>query len=96
MKEKEQNKPSPYDEIASLKKQVAGLKGYNKQLRTANENAENELEKVSDALSTANEGIANLMSDIKTMSRKKSDLTTTINNYNNLPWWRKIFVFKLG
>ena len=106
MTQKEQNKPSLQEEITSLKRQLAGSKGRNKQLAEENRVLKNkisllegdnskEVEQLRDALATANGKITNYKSELHTTKVKLSDYKGIIEWYNELPWWRKMFVFKL-
>ena len=106
MKQEEQNKPSLQEEVSSLKRQLAGSKGRNKQLAEENKNlkekicsvaADNELEveKLKDALATANEQISNHKSELYTAKVKLSDYKCIIEWYNELPWWKKVFVKRI-
>ena len=107
MTQKEQNKPSLQEEIASLKRQLAGSKGRNKQLAEENNVFKNkisllegdnnkEVEQLRDALSTANESIANYKSELYETKIKLTDYKAFIEWYNELPWWKKMFVKRIG
>lgn len=106
MTQKEQNKPSLQDEITSLKRQLAGSKGRNKQLAEENRVLKNkisllegdnskEVEQLRDAFATANESIADYRSQLNITHVTLSDYKAIVEWYNELPWWRKMFVFRL-
>ena len=106
MTQKEQNKPSLQEEITSLKRQLAGSKGRNKQLVEENRVLKNkisllegdnskEVEQLRDALATANESIANYKSELYETKIKLTDYKAIVEWYNELPWWKRIFVKKL-
>lgn len=106
MTQKEQNKPYLQDEITSLKRQLAGSKGRNKQLAEENKVLKNkisllegdnskEVEQLRDALATANESIANYSSQLNRTHVTLSDYKAIVEWYNELPWWRKMFVWRL-
>lgn len=106
MKQEKQNKPSLQEEVSSLKRQLAGSKGRNKQLAEENMVLKNkisllegdnskEVEQLRDALSTANESIANYKSELYETKIKLTDYKAIVELYNELPWWRKVFLFRL-
>ena len=106
MKQEKQNKPSLQEEVSSLKRQLAGSKGRNKQLVEENRVLKNkisllegdnskEVEQLRDALSTANESIANYKSELYETKIKLTDYKAIVEWYNELPWWKKIFVKRL-
>lgn len=103
MKKNEPNvKPSFEEEITSLKRQLAGSKGRNKQLTEENSAMKDrifvytkEIERLKDALSTANESIANYKSELYETKIKLTDYKAFIEWYNELPWWKKVFVSRI-
>lgn len=106
MKQEEQIKPSLQEEVTSLKRQLAGAKGRNKQLTEENKNlkvklknflANNEIKvrKLNETITWANEQISNYKSEMHTTKVKLSGYKGIIEWYNELPWWKKIFVWKL-
>lgn len=103
MKKNEPNvKPSFEEEITSLKRQLAGSKGRNKQLTEENSAMKDrifgytkEIERLKDALSTANESIANYKSELYETKIKLTDYKAFIEWYNELPWWKKVFVKRI-
>ena len=93
-------------DLAHWKKVAAGLKGRNKQLVEENRVLKNkisllegdnskEVEQLRDALSTANESIANYKSELYETKIKLTDYKAIVEWYNELPWWRKVFLFRL-
>lgn len=106
MTQKEQNKSSLQDEITSLKRQLAGSKGRNKQLLEENRVLKNkisllegdnskEVEQLRDALATANESIANYKSELYETKIKLTDYKAIVEWYNELPWWKKMFIWRI-
>lgn len=106
MKQKEQNKPSLQEEVSSLKKQLAGSKGRNKQLVEENrvlknkislleEDNSKEVEQLRDALATANESIANYKSELHKTKEPLTYYKAIVGWYNELPWWKKMFTWRL-
>jgi len=106
MTQKEQNKSSLQDEITSLKRQLAGSKGRNKQLVEENRVLKNkisllegdnskEVEQLRDALATANESIANYKSELYETKIKLTDYKAIVEWYNELPWWKKMFIWRI-
>ena len=106
MTQKEQNKSSLQDEITSLKRQLAGSKGRNKQLVEENRVLKNkisllegdnskEVEQLRDALATANESIANYKSELYETKIKLTDYKAIVEWYNELPWWKKMVIWRI-
>lgn len=106
MTQKEQNKSSLQNEITSLKRQLAGSKGRNKQLVEENRVLKNkisllegdnskEVEQLRDALATANESIANYKSELYETKIKLTDYKAIVEWYNELPWWKKMFIWRI-
>lgn len=107
MKQEEQNKPSLQEEVSSLKRQLAGSKGRNKQLAEENKNlkekicsiaADNELEveKLKDVIATANEQIANYKTEVHNKKIEVVGYKAMLEWYNELPWWKRVFVKKMA
>ena len=88
--------PSLQEQVMTLKKQVAGLKGYNNQIKTFSELQTKKLEQVTDALATANEEIVNCKSKLQHVSLELVDYKSIVEWYNALPWYKKIFIRKIG
>ena len=82
-------------DLEHWKKVAAGLKGHNGQLKTLNQELSCKLSQKADALAVANESIANYSSQLKKAHVTLSDYKTIVEWYNELPWWRKMFVFRL-
>ena len=82
-------------DLEHLKKVAAGLKGYNGQLKTLNQELSCKLSQKADALAVANESIANYSSQLNKTHVTLSDYKAIVEWYNELPWWRKMFVFRL-
>lgn len=82
-------------DLEHWKKVAAGLKGYNGQLKTLNQELSRELNQKADALAVANESIADYSSQLNKAHVTLSDYKTIVEWYNQLPWWRKMFVFRL-
>ena len=93
-------------DLEHWKKVAAGLKGRNKQLVEENRVLKNkisllegdnskEAEQLRDALSTANESIANYKSELYETKIKLTDYKAFIEWYNELPWWKKMFVKRI-
>ena len=91
------------EELEHFKRVAAGLKGRNKQLVEENMVLKNkisllegdnskEVEQLRDALSTANESIANYKSELYETKIKLTDYKAFIEWYNDLPWYKKIFI----
>ena len=103
MKQKEQNKPSLEVEVTSLKRQLAGSKGRNKQLAEENKKLKEELckfgeekvEQLKDALATANEQISIYKAGLNDTKIKLADHKAIIEWYNKKPWYAKIFISKI-
>ena len=106
MTQKEQNKSSLQDEITSLKRQLAGSKGRNKQLVEESRVLKNkisllegdnskEVEQLRDALATANESIANYKSELYETKIKLTDYKAIVEWYNELSWWKKMFIWRI-
>ena len=76
-------------------KVAAGLKGHNGQLKTLNQELSCKLSQKADALAVANESIADYSSQLNKAHVTLSDYKTIVEWYNQLPWWRKMFVFRL-
>ena len=88
-------KSSLVTDLEHWKKVAAGLKGHNGQLKTLNQELSRELNQKADALAVANESIANYSSQLKKAHVTLSDYKAVVEWYNELPWWRKMFVFRL-
>ena len=93
-------------DLEHWKKVAAGLKGRNKQLVEENRVLKNkisllegdnskEVEQLRDALSTANESIANYKSELYETKIKLTDYKAIVEWYDELPWYRKVFVGRL-
>jgi glutathione S-transferase len=82
-------------DLEHWKKVAAGLKGYNGQLKTLNQELSRELNQKADALAVANESIADYSSQLNKAHVTLSDYKNIVEWYNRLPWWRKMFVFRL-
>lgn len=102
MKQEEQNKPSLQEEVSSLKRQLAGSKGRNKQLADENRAMKDkifgytkEIERLNDAVKTAHDLKANYKSELYETKIKLTDYKAIVEWYNELPWWKKVFVKKL-
>jgi len=106
MKQEQQNKPSLQEEVTSLKRQLAGAKGRNKQLAEENKNLKVKLKdflkssgvkvrELNETIIASNEQISNYKSELHTTKVKLSGYKGVIEWYNELPWWKKMFVWKL-
>lgn len=82
-------------DLEHWKKVAAGLKGHNGQLKTLNHELSRELSQKADALAVANESIANYSSQLNKAHVTLSDYKAIVEWYDELPWWRKIFTWKL-
>lgn len=82
-------------DLEHWKKVAAGLKGHNGQLKTLNQELSCKLSQKVDALAVANESIANCSSQLNKTHVTLSDYKAIVEWYNELPWWRKMFVFRL-
>ena len=82
-------------DLEHWKKVAAGLKGHNGQLKTLNQELSCKLSQKADALAVANETIANYSSQLNKTHVTLSDYKAIVEWYNELPWWKKIFVKKL-
>ena len=82
-------------DLEHWKKVAAGLKGHNGQLKTLNQELSRELNQKADALAVANESIADYSSRLNKTNVTLRDYETIVEWYNQLPWWRKMFVFRL-
>jgi len=78
-------------DLAHWKKVAAGLKGRNVQLKTLNQELSCKLSQKEDVLALANESIANYSKTHVMLS----DYRVIVEWYNELPWWKKMFVWKL-
>lgn len=107
MKQEEQNKPSLQEEVSSLKRQLAGSKGRNKQLAEENRllkdkisllegDNSKEVEQLRDALATANEQIANYKTEVHNQKIEVVGYKAMLEWYNELPWWKRVFVKKMA
>lgn len=90
------------EEIKALHEQIDGagnrigeLVGELENVRASFQNASDEQEQLRDALSTANESIANYKSELYETKIKLTDYKAIVEWYNELPWWRKVFLFRL-
>lgn len=82
-------------DLEHWKKVAAGLKGHNGQLKTLNQELSCKLSQKADALAVANESIANYSSQLNKTHVTLSDYKAIVELYDELPWWRKMFVFRL-
>lgn len=82
-------------DLEHWKKVAAGLKGHNGQLKTLNQELSCKLSQKADALAVANESIANYSAQLNKTHVTLSDYKAIVEWYNELAWWRKMFVFKL-
>lgn len=94
-KTKDQVKTNLQEEIVSLKRQLAGSKGRNKQLIEDMRSLKNKFLKLSDALTVANEQIANQKLELSEKSIKITNYKAIIEWYNGLSWWKRLFVKKI-
>jgi chromosome segregation ATPase len=95
MKKEEQTLQSLQGDIDFLKRQVAGLKGHNKVLKKLQEDAEKEIARLKDALNVAEESRGNLREELRRVKVLLNDYKSIVEWYDELPWWRKIFTWKL-
>lgn len=103
MKKNEPNvNPSLEEEITSLKRQLAGSKGRNKQLAEENRAMKDrlfgytkEIDRLNDAVKTARDLAASYKSELYEKRVKLADYTALIEWYNELPWWNKVFVKRI-
>lgn len=95
MKKEEQTLQSLQGDIDFLKRQVAGLKGHNKVLKKLQEDAEKEIARLKDALNVAEESRGNLIEELRRVKVLLNDYKSIVEWYDELPWWRKIFTWKL-
>ena len=82
-------------DLEHWKKVAAGLKGHNGQLKTLNQELSCKLSQKADALAVANESIANYSSLLNKTHLTLMDYKAIVEWYNELPWWKRIFVKKL-
>lgn len=82
-------------DLEHWKKVAAGLKGHNGQLKTLNQELSCKLSQKADALSVANESIANYSSQLNKTHVTLSDYKAIVEWYDELPWYRKVFVGRL-
>ena len=82
-------------DLEHWKKVAAGLKGHNGQLKTLNQELSCNLSQKADALAVANESIANYSSLLNKTHLTLMDYKAIVEWYNELPWWKRIFVKKL-
>ena len=95
MKKEEKQMRTVQEEVDFLRRQVAGLKGHNKVIRERQEEADKELKRLKDALRVENEAKGNLIEELRRVKVLKNDYKSIIEWYDELPWWRKIFTWKL-
>lgn len=88
-------------EITSLKKQVAGLKGYNKKLNEINATLSRDKEKLNGVIRDKEECIRKLNATIKELDNRLGILEHDISaerekwmEHELLPWYKKIFFKK--
>lgn len=88
-------------EIISLKKQVAGLKGYNKKLNEINAILSRDKEKLNGVVRDKEECIRKLNAVVKELGNRigilEHELSTERDKwmtYELLPWYKKIFFKK--
>ena len=102
-KENLENKPSLQEEITSLKRQVAGAKGRNKQLAEENRvlkdclsEAKERRKKIVDGLESQVKELSGENTTLKNeLNEKEQVLNTYLDNvawFNNLPWYKKMFI----
>ena len=102
-KENLENKPSLQEEITSLKRQVAGAKGRNKQLAEENRALKDCLsedkeqrKKLVDGLESQVTKLSNSCTELKKELNEKEQVLNTYRDnvawFNNLPWYKKMFV----
>ena len=82
-------------DLEHWKKVAAGLKGHNGQLRELNQELTQKLKQKTDVLSVNDELIADYRSQLKKTHTKLNDYMAIVEWYNELPWWRKMFVRRL-
>lgn len=105
MKQEKQNMPSLQEEVASLKRQLAGSKGRNKQLVEENKalksnayHLENEVERLNDAIKATHclvDSCKTELYETKAQLVKLKDIEAMTEWYNELPWWKKVFVKRI-
>jgi chromosome segregation ATPase len=108
MKKKEnepQAKPSLQEEVASLKRQLAGSKGRNKQLAEENKalksnayHLEKEVERLNDAIKATHclvDSCKTELYETKEKLIKLKDIEAMVEWYNELPLWKKVFVKRI-
>ena len=102
----QESQPALCEDLEHWKRVASGAKGRNKQLADENRVLKNkisllegdnskEVEQLRDALSTANESIANYKSELYKTKIKLTDYKALIEFYNELPWWKKMFVKRI-
>ncbi len=89
-------------EVTSLKRQLAGSKGRNKQLAEENKAMKDrifgytkEIERLNDAVKTVHDLAANYKSELYETKIKLTDYKAFFEWYNELPWWKKMFVKRI-
>ena len=82
-------------EIQHLKRQLAGSKGRNKQLAEEIKHLKEDITARDSVIKTMHNKLSEQMHKIDVLSLQNSDYRAMVEWYNELPWWRKVFLFRL-
>jgi len=82
-------------EIQHLKRQLAGSKGRNKQLTEEIKHLKEDITARDSVIKTMHNKLSEQMHKIDVLSLQNSDYRAMVEWYNELPWWRKVFLFRL-
>lgn len=79
-------------EILHLKRQLAGSKGRNKQLADEIKRLKDDITARDSVIKTMHHKLSEQMNKIDVLSLQNSDYRTMVEWYNDLPWYKKIFI----
>lgn len=79
-------------EILHLKRQLAGSKGRNKQLTEEIKRLKEEVTACDSLIKTMHHKLSEQMHKIDVLSLQNSDYRAMVEWYNDLPWYKKIFI----
>lgn len=83
------------NEILHLKRQLAGSKGRNKQLAEEIKRLKEDITASDSVIKTMHHTLNEQMHKIDMLSLENSDYRAAMEWYNDLPWYKKIFISRL-
>lgn len=83
------------NEILHLKRQLAGSKGRNKQLAEEIKRLKEDITASNSLIKTMHHELSERMHKVDVLSLRDFDYRAMVEWYNDLPWYKKIFISRL-